>query len=119
MCRLGKNDRFRRSRGRCPAPTMRGMMESLKSALWAAACLFAVVGRVAAQEVKTLADLPANRAAVLSVQYGAGSAGAREDQPTPDQPDSAPIFSAGGGSRAGGGDPTTPGRAQEVGNRHL
>ncbi len=44
---------------------------------------------------------------------------ARVRSGSPGRSESTPTSAAGGGSKTGGGDPTTTGRAQEVGNRHL
>lgn len=79
-------------------------------------CLFAVAGWAPAQEPKSVWDLPANRAASVPSPSSAEPAGTGEG--TPGSSESGSAHSAGGGSKTGGGDPTTTGRAQEVGNRH-
>ncbi len=85
------------------------MPDVVRLLVCAAAVLTAASGRAAGQQLQTLWDLPANRAAVVSTQPEGGAE-------RPAEP--AVTHTAGGGSKTSGGDPTTPGRAQEVGNRH-
>jgi phosphate-selective porin OprO and OprP len=102
------------------------MPEPRKFRRWAAAgMLLAAAGWAAGQDVKTLPDLPANAAPVTPVapvapapQVTAAPGSGSEGSSTPGGPDGQPP-AAGGGSKASGGDPTTTGRAQEIGNRHV
>jgi phosphate-selective porin OprO/OprP len=66
--------------------------------------------------------IPAEVGGGVAPQTGQDAASApREGEPgrTGEPADRSPAPAAGGGSKASGGDPTTTGRAQEVGNPHL
>ncbi|MBN8904454.1 MAG: hypothetical protein J0H57_25840, partial [Rhodospirillales bacterium] len=88
------------------------MPDMLKAVLGVVVVLL-VGARASGQQLQTLWDLPANRAAVVSTQPEGGAPGGAERPAEPRV-----VHTAGGGSKTSGGDPTTPGRAQEVGNRH-
>src|SRR4051812_18117674 len=96
------------------------MRKSPKLRLWAVAGVLAAAGWAAGQDGNAPPSLPAPRTPVAQAPtttapvVGEGSFTPGGGGSDPDSPGA-----AGGGSKASGGDPTTTGRAQEVGNPRL
>lgn len=95
------------------------MPHPLKFCLAIAACFFGTAALAFGQEAKTLWDLPAYRASTPTVTLETERLGVSASPSASSSSEDTQPHAAGGGSKTSGGDPTTTGRAQEVGNRHL